>query len=33
MARFIAIPVAQGDAFYLERENLSVLIVGAHEEV
>lgn len=28
MARFIAIPVAQGDAFYLERENLSVLVDG-----
>jgi hypothetical protein len=30
MARFIAIPVAQGDAFYLERENLSVLIDGGN---
>ncbi len=28
MARFIAIPVAQGDAFYLEREAFSVLIDG-----
>ena len=28
MPRFIAIPVAQGDAFYLEREELSVLIDG-----
>jgi hypothetical protein len=28
MARFIAIPVAQGDAFYLERENLSALVDG-----
>lgn len=28
MARFIAIPVAQGDAFYLERANLSVLVDG-----
>lgn len=28
MSRFIAIPVAQGDAFYLEREGLSVLVDG-----
>ena len=28
MARFIAIPVAQGDAFYLERDGFSVLIDG-----
>ena len=28
MPRFIAIPVAQGDAFYLEREGFSVLIDG-----
>jgi len=28
MPRFIAIPVAQGDAFYLEREGFSVLTDG-----
>lgn len=28
MARFIAIPVPQGDAFYLERDDLSVLVDG-----
>jgi len=28
MAQFIAIPVTQGDAFYLERDNLSVLVDG-----
>lgn len=28
MPRFIALPVGQGDAFYLEREGLSVLIDG-----
>src|ERR1044071_3777100 len=28
MARFIALPVTQGDAFYLERQNLSVLVDG-----
>lgn len=28
MPRFIAIPVGQGDAFYLERENFSVLVDG-----
>jgi hypothetical protein len=28
MPRFIAIPVAQGDAFYLEREDFSVLVDG-----
>ncbi|WDG52374.1 hypothetical protein [Pseudomonas chlororaphis] len=28
MARFVAIPVGQGDAFYLERENFSVLVDG-----
>lgn len=28
MARFIAIPVGQGDAFYLERESFSVLVDG-----
>jgi hypothetical protein len=32
MARFIAIPVAQGDAFYFERENLSVLIDGGSNQ-
>jgi len=28
MARFIAIPVGQGDAFYLERDDISVLVDG-----
>jgi hypothetical protein len=28
MSRFIAIPVAQGDAFYLERQGFSVLVDG-----
>lgn len=28
MARFVAIPVGQGDAFYLERESFSVLVDG-----
>ncbi|MFJ2689435.1 hypothetical protein [Pseudomonas sp. NPDC087336] len=28
MARFVAIPVKQGDAFYLEREKFSVLVDG-----
>lgn len=28
MAQFIALPVAQGDAFYFEREDFSVLIDG-----
>lgn len=33
MARFIAIPVARGDAFYLEREELSVLVDGGGNRV
>lgn len=32
MPRFIAIPVAQGDAFYLEREGFSVLIDGGRSK-
>ena len=28
MAKFVAIPVGQGDAFYLEREGFTVLVDG-----
>ena len=33
MARFIAIPVAQGDAFYLERERFSLLVDGGRSRL
>ncbi|NLT88711.1 MAG: MBL fold metallo-hydrolase [Pseudomonas lactis] len=33
MPRFIAIPVGQGDAFYLERDNCSILVDGGRSTV
>lgn len=33
MARFIAIPVTKGDAFYLDRDDLSVLVDGGQDRL